>query len=88
MTGDARTIIQWLFSQDRDKVFEIKELTKHRTLSQNAYVWKLINEIANKVGKSKEDVYLQMLKDYGQSEIISMKSNINPGSVFLNNPVS
>ena len=82
MTGDARTIIQWLFSQDRDKVFEIKELTKHRTLSQNAYVWKLINEIANKVGKSKEDVYLQMLKDYGQSEIISMKSNINPNGYF------
>ena len=27
---------------------------------------------------SKEEVYLQMLKDYGQSEIISMLSIINP----------
>ena len=82
MTGDAKTIVQWLFSQDKEKIFEIKELTKHRTLSQNAYVWKLINEIANKVGKSKEDVYLQMLKDYGQSEIVSIKSSINPDGYF------
>lgn len=82
MTGTPLQIIQYLYNQDKEKIFEIKELTKHRTLSQNAYVWKLINEIANKIGKSKEDVYLQMLKDYGQCEIVSMKSNINPNGYF------
>ena len=82
MTGDSKSIIQWLWDQDKEKIFEIKELKKHRTLSQNSYVWKLINEIANKVNKSKEEVYLEMLKSYGQSEVVSMKSNINPNGYF------
>ena len=82
MTGKAQEIIQWLFSQDRETLFEVKEFKHHRTLSQNSYLWKLVNEIANKVNKTKEDVYLQMLKDYGQCEVISMKSNINPNGYF------
>lgn len=82
MTGDSKSIIQWLWDQDKEKIFEIKELKKHRTLSQNSYVWKLINEIANKVNKSKDEVYLEMLKSYGQSEVVSMKSNINPNGYF------
>ena len=55
MTGNSQDIIQWLFTQDRETLFEIKEFKQHRTLSQNAYVWKLINEIANKVNKSNYD---------------------------------
>ena len=51
---------------------------KHRTLSQNAYLWKLVNEIGNKVGKSKEEVYEEMLIDYGQSTLVSILSDINP----------
>lgn len=78
MIGKAELIIKWLFNQDREKTFEIKELKPKRTLSQNAYAWKLINEIGNKINKSKEEVYLQMLKDYGQSEIVSMLSSISP----------
>ena len=82
MIGTSQEISQWLWCQSREQLFEIKEFKHHRTLSQNAYVWKLINEIANKVNKSKEEVYLQMLKDYGQSEIVSMLSSINPNGYF------
>lgn len=55
---------------------------KHRSLSQNAYMWQLINAIGAKTRKSKEEVYLQMLKDYGVSEIVSMLSSINPKGFF------
>ena len=82
MIGNSQEISQWLWCQDREAIFEIKEFKQHRTLTQNAYLWKLINEIANKVNKTKEEVYLQMLKDYGQSEIISMLSSINPNGYF------
>lgn len=82
MIGNSQEISQWLWSQDREKIFEIKEHKEHRTLTQNAYLWKLVNEIANKVNKSKEEVYLQMLKDYGQSEIVSMLSSITPNGYF------
>lgn len=55
---------------------------RHRSLSQNAYMWQIINEIGVKIRKSKEEVYLQMLKDYGVSEIVSMLSSINPRGFF------
>ena len=42
----------------------------------------MITEIGNVLRKSKEEVYLQMLKDYGQSEIVSMLSSISPSGYF------
>ena len=82
MIGTIQEIINYLIPQDRDKTFEIREFKQHRSLSQNAYAWKLINELANKLGLSKDEMYLKMLKDYGQSEIVSMLSNINPNGYF------
>ncbi len=82
MTGTCEKIIQWLFSQDREKLFDIKEHKEKRSLSQNAYCWKLITEIADALRLSKEEVYLQMLKSYGQSEVVSILSSINPAGYF------
>lgn len=82
MIGSTEKIIQWLFTQDRDKQYEIKEHKEKRSLSQNAYAWKLINEIANKLNRSKEDIYMEMLKSYGQSEIVSILSSISPAGYF------
>lgn len=82
MTGKPIQIIQWLYNQEHDTLFDIKEHKEKRSLSQNAYAWKLITELANVLRKSKEDMYLQMLKDYGQSEIISITSDVNPMGYF------
>lgn len=82
MIGNAEQIIHWLFNQDKDKLFEIKENSKHRTLTQNAYAWSLINELANKLNISKEDMYLKMLKDYGQSTILSIKQEVDISGFF------
>lgn len=82
MVGTPIKLIQWLYNQDKDKKYEIKEYEKKRSLDQNAYAWKLITEIGNVLRKSKEEVYLQMLKDYGQSEIVSILSEVNPVGYF------
>ena len=82
MIGKPEKIIQWLFKQDLNKEFEIKEKRNKRSKSQNSYAWELIGKIADVLRKSKEEVYLQMLKDYGQSEIVSMLSSINPKGYF------
>ena len=82
MIGNVQEIVSYLITQDRDKTFEVKEVKAHRTLSQNAYAWKLINELSNKLGLSKDEMYLKMLKDYGQSEVVSMLSTINPNGYF------
>lgn len=82
MVGTPIQIIQWLYNQDKDKRFEIKQKKEKRSLSQNAYAWELITKIGNVLRKSKEEVYLQMLKEYGQSEIVSILSSIGPRGYF------
>lgn len=47
-----------------------------RSLNANNYAWKLITEIANAARMSKDDVYLVMLRRYGQSEMISVLEHI------------
>ena len=82
MIGSPIEIIQWLYNQEKNKKFEIKEKREKRSLSQNSYAWELITKIGNVLRKSKEEVYLQMLKDYGQSEIVSILSSIEPKGYF------
>lgn len=58
------------------------KIDKHRekrSLNANNYAWALLTEIGNVMKLSKEDVYLKMLKDYGQSEMISVKADIPIG---------
>lgn len=53
---------------------EVKPFRKRRSLDSNNYAWHLINEIANVLRASKEEIYLNMLKRYGQSDLISVLS--------------
>lgn len=56
---------------------ELKKPSKHRSLNSNNYAWHLISEIADKMRMDKENVYLEMLKSYGKSEMISVMSKID-----------
>lgn len=57
----------------------VKPYRKKRSLNANAYAWQLITEIANVIRAPKEDVYLRMLKRYGQSELISVLAHVPIG---------
>ena len=83
MIGNSQAIIQWLFQQnDLKKKFEIKEYRHKRSRNQNSYCWELIGQIAASLRKSKEEVYFDMLRDYGQSEIISVRADIDISGYF------
>jgi len=77
MVGKADEVIKWLLNQDREKLFEIKPYRQKRSLNANAYAWVLINEMANSLRTSKDEVYQEMLKRYGQSRVISVLSEID-----------
>ena len=77
MIGNAKAIIEYLFNQDKDKLYEIKEHKAKRTLTQNAYYWVLVNELANCLRKSKEEVHFDLLKDYSQVALVTLKSNVD-----------
>lgn len=77
MVGKADEVIKWLLNQDREKQFEVKPYRQKRSLNANAYAWTLMNEIANRLRTSKDEVYLEMLKRYGQCEVVSVLSDID-----------
>lgn len=82
-TGTKTEIQQFLYKLDKDIVYDLK-IDKHRnkrSLDANNYAWHLISEIANVLRMSKEEIYLRMLKDYGQREYISMLANVNPNRI-------
>lgn len=55
---------------------KIEKFREKRSLNANNYAWKLITEIGNMTRLSKEEVYLQMLKRYGQSEMVSVLADV------------
>lgn len=59
---------------DGDYIVSLKKYSKRRSLSQNAYFWALLNEIAIKINSTKEEVYKTYIKDYGVFEIIPIKN--------------
>lgn len=82
MIGTQKQIITWLLEQDKEKQYEIKEYKEKRSLNSNNYAWKLITEIANVMRLSKEEVYLEMLKAYGQSQMVSVLAEIDVSKYF------
>ena len=82
MIGSPIKIINYLSTQDSEKVFEIREYKEHRSLSQNAYAWTLITQLGNKLHKSKDEIYLDMSKNYGQSTIVSIGVEVNVTKYF------
>lgn len=82
MIGNCEQIIQYLFKQDKAKEYEIKEYHKKRSLNANNYAWELITQIGNVLRLDKEEVYLEMLKHYGQSQIVSVLADIDVSKYF------
>lgn len=82
MVGTIEQIIQYLSKQDKTKQYEVKEVKDNRSLNANKYAWKLITEIANVMRISKEEVYIEMLKLYGQSEMVSVLADIEVSKYF------
>lgn len=82
MVGTVLECIKWLFGQDRDKQFEIKEYKPKRSLDANAYMWVLVSRIADVLRANKDEIYLEMLKRYGQRQMVSVRSDVDVRGYF------
>lgn len=60
---------------DAPLTVEIEKERKKRSLSANAYCWVLADEIAKKIGLSKEQVYKQAISQVGVSQACTMDSD-------------
>lgn len=62
--------------------YEIERKRKKRSNDANALCWKMCTEIANVLRAEKESVYVDMLKRYGQSDIVSVLSKVDVSGYF------
>ena len=74
--------ISEILSSEKPLVVKIEPIKKKRSLDSNAYCWVLIGQIADILRASKEEVYFNMLKNYGQSTVVSVLSEINVTGFF------
>ena len=89
ITTKIEKLLPKLFELDRDKLYDIKieEHKEKRSLNANSYLWVLCTKIADKLTTgynpvTKEEIYKQMLKSYGQSIMIPVTLNSKPDGYF------
>ncbi len=82
MTGNKKEIINYLLDKPDDKLYEIKKHRRKRSLNANSYMWELVSKIAEVLHSTKEEIYLEELKRYGQSLIIPVAENSEPDGYF------
>lgn len=75
MIGKPIELIEYLYNQDKDKTFEVKEHKVKRTLNANAYCWVLLSKIADVVKSTKEEVYREYIKNKGVFRLITMNKD-------------
>ena len=71
LDGDFRQTYDRL--KDCDVELTVEKYSESRTRKANAYLWALITKIGNVLRESKEDIYLDMLKSYGQGGAVSVE---------------
>ena len=59
--------------KDKELEVTVKPFRKKRSLDQNSYAWELIGKIADKLRTGKDEVYLTLLKRYGQGGVIKVQ---------------
>lgn len=85
MIGTAEEIIHWLFSQPnggKERLYEIKERKRKRTLTQNAYYWAMVNQLGKALRIPTSEIHSRMLKEHAPFEVVSVRSGIDVSEYF------
>ena len=82
MIGIRDEVIGWLLTQPPETRFECKEKKRNRSLTQNAYYWAMLNELARTMGYSNSEVHEWMLREYGVCEFVMVRSDIPAQELF------
>ena len=76
MQGTAMQCIAYLTNLDPTKRYEVKEVRKRRSMTQNAYYWTLLNKLAHKLGMPESELHLNMLREWGVCEVMSVSLRV------------
>lgn len=77
---DATTLFDTLFEKPLDVT--IKQFYDKRSLRANRYAWQLINQLAGKMRTSNDEMYIQLLLRYGQTDRLQLHKNVDVSRYF------
>ena len=80
--GMPEECIQFLFNQPRDKMFSIEEFKNKRSQRANRFCWECVGKLAKALKSSKEEVYFEELKKYGQFDVVNILAEVQPKRYF------
>lgn len=76
MVGTILECVAWLTAQDDSNRYEVKQVRRHRSLTQNAYYWVMLNKLARKLGMPDSEVHKNMLREYGTCDVFSVLDEV------------
>ena len=82
MQGTPYECIRYLTECDIEKRYEVKEVKRRRSLTQNAYYWVLLNKLAHALHMGNTEVHLNMLREYGVGDVMSVAPQVPLSDYF------
>lgn len=75
--GSAGECAAYLKAKEGDgRTYEVSEKRPKRTLTQNGYYWELLNQLARKLDMPDSEVHLNMLREYGACQSVTVLSEV------------
>lgn len=82
MQGSPIECIAYLTRLDPEKTYEVKEVRRRRSMTQNAYYWAMLNKLARALRMSDSEVHMNMLREYGSCDVLSVSPRVPLGDYF------
>lgn len=79
---DAPEVLDGLAKMSGEVDVTVKGLKHKRSKNANDYFWEIVGKIADKLKADKDEIYLKMLKRYGQSIIVTVREGVDVGRLF------
>ena len=81
MIGNALKLIEFLYIQDKDKLYEVKLYKEKRNNNQNSRYWTLLYKLSLKLKIGVQELHKQMLRDYSKQGVICALSDYDMSGV-------
>lgn len=81
MIGNALKLIEFLYIQDKDKLYEVRLYKEKRNNNQNSRYWTLLYKLSLKLKIGVQELHKQMLRDYSKQGVICALSDYDMSGV-------
>lgn len=82
MRGRPAALVAWLREADPSKTYEVKEVRKGRSLTQNGYYWAMLHQLAASLGIPSSEVHRNMIREWGPCQVMAVDERVPVAQYF------